>query len=165
MEWSRVQLAEFRSDHVPLLRQWLSAGHVREWFPEPDDMIGWAENVPDAGRQFIAEVDGQAVGYIRWTYVAREILDEIGFGDLPADSADIDLLIGVTNYTARGIGPAMLDEALDEIRREGVAELAAVTTSARNTRAQRAFVRAGFVFDRQYEPGGFGVCNLMLRSV
>ena len=162
---SQVRLAEFRADHVSLLRRWLSAEHVREWFPQPNDVIEWAGNVPDTGRQFIAEVDGQAVGYIRWTYVAREILDEIGFNDLPANSADIDLLIGATKYTARGIGPAMLDQALDEIRREGLAELAAVTTSARNTRAQRAFARAGFVFDRQYEPDGFGLCNLMLRSV
>ena len=162
---SQVRLAKFRANHVSLMKQWLSAEHVREWFPEPDDVIEWAENVPETGRQFIAEADGQAVGYIRWTYVARETLDEIGFDDLPANSADIDLLIGATSYTARGIGPAMLNEALDEIRREGLAELAAVTTSVRNTRAQRAFARAGFVFDRQYEPDGFGLCNLMLRSV
>lgn len=162
---TRVQLAKFRSDHVPLLRQWLSADHVCEWFPEPDEMIEWAENVPGEGRQFIAEADQHPVGYIRWTYVARETLDEIGFGDLPARSADIDLLIGAAEYTGRGIGPAILDEALAAIGREGITELAAVTTSIRNTHAQRAFARAGFVFDRQYEPGGFGVCNLMLRRV
>ncbi|MEM8814270.1 MAG: GNAT family N-acetyltransferase [Pseudomonadota bacterium] len=161
----RVQLREFRPNHVPLLEAWLSAEHVREWFPEPDDMLEWAQAVPRASRHFIAEADGEAVGYIRWTYVDRATLDAIGFGDLPSHSADIDLLIGAGERTGRGIGPAMLDEALAVMRRDGLAELAAVTTSVRNTHAQRAFEHAGFRLDRQYEPEGFGPCKLMLRSV
>ncbi len=160
-----VALAEFRLDRLPLLMQWLEAEHVRRWFPDPDDVISWAQDVPENGRQRVILEGDRAIGYLRWTYVPREILDAVGLIDIPADSADIDLLIGREERIGRGIGKRALELAVAEIQTEGVARLAALTTSVENHGAHKAFTGAGFHVDREYAPEGFGRCYLMVRDL
>ncbi len=162
---SDVTIAEFPRDQLPTLARWLTADHVRQWFPDPDDILGWAENVPENGRQRLILAGGRAIGYLRWSYVPRGVLDDIGFEDLPENAADIDLLIGPDDRTGRGVGIQALELAVAEIRAEGTAPLAALTTSIDNRRAHSAFSRAGFRIDREYAPDGFGRCYLMLRDL
>jgi len=160
-----VSLSQFKSEHARDLAGWLIADHVAPWFPHPEEYIEWAVNLPDNGRQYVVSVDGHPSGYIRWTYVPREVLDEVGFQDIPSDSADIDLLLGEKSMTGRGIAGEIFRLALAKIQSEGIATLAALTTSVDNMNAHKAFERAGFVIDRVYEPEGFGKCYLMLRSI
>ena len=161
----KVSFEKFDSKHLALLADWLVADHVAPWFPHSNDFVEWAASVPKNGRQYVVCVDGQPVGYLRWSYVSREVLDEVGFQDLPSDSADIDLLLGDKAIIGHGIAEHMFKFALENIRSEGIAELAALTTSVDNLIAHKAFERAGFVVDREYSPGGFGKCYLMLRSI
>lgn len=156
-----ISLSEFRHDQIERLAVWLQAEHVRRWFPHADDMLSWARSVPEDGRQRLILNDDRAIGYLRWTYVSREVLDSVGFEDIPANSADIDLLIGARSDTGRGAGRRALELALVELQREGIANLAALTTSVDNRIAHKAFADAGFRIDREYSPGEFGRCYLM----
>ncbi|MDJ0910847.1 MAG: GNAT family N-acetyltransferase [Woeseiaceae bacterium] len=160
-----IAIAEFPPDQLSALAGWLEADHVRRWFPDPDDVTSWAQDVPENGRQRIILEGDRAIGYLRWTYVPREILDAVGFDDIPADSADIDLLIGPREGIGRGIGRRALELAVAEIQAEGIAHLAALTTSVDNHGAHRAFAGAGFRIDREYVPEGFGRCYLMVRDL
>lgn len=160
-----VVLTQFPFDRLPVLGQWLEAEHVRRWFPNPDEYLSWASAVPENGRQRLILEGDQAIGYLRWTYVSREILDSVGFEDVAEDSADIDLLIGASDRTGRGFGTRALELAVAEIRAEGIAPLAALTTSVENHVAHKAFAGAGFTIDREYSPEGFGRCYLMVREL
>lgn len=162
---SDVAIAQFPHDQLPTLARWLEADHVRRWFPNPEDVLGWTADIPGNGRQHVILEGGRAIGYLRWSYVPRGVLDEIGFEDLPGNSADIDLLIGPDDRTGRGVGRRALELAVAEIRAEGTARLAALTTSIENHRAHRSFANAGFRIDREYTPEGFGRCFLMLRDL
>ena len=156
-----IALAEVQQLDIEQLRPWLQAEHVRRWFPNADAVLEWACDVPENGRQRLIVQGDAAIGYLRWTYVPRGVLDSLGFDDLPSDSADIDLLIGDEGRTGRGIGRRALELAIDEIRNERVAKLAALTTSVANSVAHKAFARAGFRIDREYTPDDFGRCYLM----
>ena len=160
-----ISLSKFKCNQIERLAIWLRAEHVRRWFPDVDDMLRWARSVPENGRQRLILSDDQAIGYIRWTYVSREVLDSVGFEDIPANSADIDLLIGAKSNTGRGAGRRALELALVELRGEGIAKLAALTTSVENQIAYKAFADAGFKIDREYSPGEFGRCYLMVRDL
>ena len=164
-QMTQIKLIAFESRHLELLHHWLGRDHVTRWFPNPQDDIQWASAVPEQGRQSVICADKQPVGYIRWSYVSREVLDSIGFYDLPAESADIDVLIGDESRLGRGIAVQALEQLVVRLRAEGRARMAALTTSVHNQGAHRAFGRAGFTIDREYEPDGYGRCLLMLREI
>ncbi len=160
-----IKLSEVQQISIEQLRSWLQAEHVRPWFPSADDVLEWACDIPSNGRHRLIVKGVDAIGYLRWTYVPRHVLDAFGFEDLPSDSADIDLFIGDERSTGRGFGTRALELAIEELRRERIATLAALTTSVENTTAHRAFARAGFRIDRTYTPEDFGPCYLMTRSL
>lgn len=160
-----VSFVRFEPKHIDLLASWLTEDHVARWFPHPEDDIAWARDVPTYGRQFVVLVDERPAGYVRWSYVSREVLDSVGFQDIPNDAADIDLLLGDANLVGRGIAAKIFEFALATMQQEGIATLAALTSSIDNVRAHKAFQPAGFEVDREYVPEGFGRCYLMLRSV
>ena len=160
-----VALTDFRQVHIEQLRSWLRAEHVRRWFPSAEDVIEWARDIPENGRHRVIVQNGDLIGYLRWTYVSRDVLDSLGFEDLPSDSADIDLFIGSERRTGRGFGRRALELVIDELRNERVATLAALTTSVENVMAHKAFVAAGFRMSRRYRPDGFGPCYLMIRHL
>ncbi len=162
---SEIALSDFDQTQAERLGTWLQYEHVRRWFPDPSDIVEWACAVPENGRQRLILEGGEAIGYLRWTYVPRDVLDAIGFDHLPADSADIDLFIAAESRTGRGIGGRALELAIAELRQERIATLAALTTSVENTMAQKAFKRAGFQIDCEYSPGQFGPCYLMVRDL
>ena len=160
-----ITLSEVEQIPVEQLRLWLQARHVQRWFPSADEVVEWACSIPTNGRHRLIVKGSDAIGYLRWTYVPRDVLDALGFEDLPSGSADIDLFIGAESCIGRRFGTRALELAIDELRREGIATLAALTTSIENTVAHSAFARAGFRIDRTYTPEGFGPCYLMLRSL
>ena len=160
-----IELAPFQPVDLARLEAWLREEHVRRWFPHPGEILDCARATPVGTHQRLIVEDTRPVGYIRWAYVPREVLDSIGFTDIPPDSADIDLLIGERNNIGRGIGRAALELVVAAIRADGKTSLAALTTSVENRRAQRAFARCGFSIDREYVPEGFGPCYLMIRKI
>jgi aminoglycoside 6'-N-acetyltransferase len=105
------------------------------------------------------------IGYVRWTYVDRVTLDELGLYDVPANSVDIDILIGVASCTGNGRGVEALNLLAKQFLTDPAVPMLGLTTSLQNHQAQKAFSKAGFSISRQYDPNGFGLCYLMLRDL
>ena len=162
---SRVRLAPFRPAHLALLALWLRLPHVARWYPEPQANLAWATSPPAGGAQAIIARGGEEVGYLRWQRVDRATLDALGLHEIPAGSVDVDILIGPEASIGRGVGPSALVVLAEEMRRDAGVALMGLTTSVQNTRAHRAFAKAGFHIARQYDPNGLGPCHLMLRDL
>jgi aminoglycoside 6'-N-acetyltransferase len=162
---ARVALKPFRPAHLALLAAWLRRPHVAPWFPEPEANLAWATSPPVGGSQAIITWGTEEVGYVRWQRVGRAALDALGLHEIPANSVDIDILLGPEETAGRGVGPSALAVLAERIREDAGVPLAGLTTSIENTRAHRAFAKAGFHIARPYEPAGLGPCHLMLRDL
>ena len=160
-----VALQPFQPAHLEILAVWLRQPHVARWFPEPEANLAWAKNPPAGASQAIIVWDGVDVGYVRWQHVDRRTLDALGLPEIPANSVDVDILLGSEGSVGKGLGPAALTVVADQIRRDPTVALMGLTTSIANTRAHRAFEKAGFSIARQYDPNGRGLCHLMLRDL
>lgn len=160
-----VALQPFRPSHLEILASWLGQPHVARWYPHPDDDLQRAMNPPVGGSQAIIAAGSDAVGYLRWQRVDRETLDALGLNEIPANSVDIDILLGDEGRVGRGLGPSALELLAAELRRDPTVPLLGLTTSIENIRAHRAFEKAGFHIARQYDPTGLGPCHLMLRDL
>lgn len=161
----KIELTEFKSGHLALLRGWLIQPHVERWYPDPESNLAWASDPPEGGAHAAIEVDGEPVGYIRWQLVSREILDSVGLNWIPSNSADVDILIGVKNRTSMGIGSKVLSVLLSRLLEQGDVPLVGLTTSIENTNAQKAFTKAGFKKVAEYTPEGFGKCFLFAQTL
>jgi len=160
-----IALLPFNEGDAALLRRWLSAPHVAQWYPDPHEHLDWAVNPPVGGERSVIVANGVSVGYLRWQVVSREVLDSVGLQEIPENSIDIDILIGDTNYIGRGVGLRALQQLIAHLRDDASVPLLGLTTSVHNYTAQRAFRKAGFKGLREYYPPGYGRCLLMVMSL
>jgi RimJ/RimL family protein N-acetyltransferase len=160
-----VALESFEPSHFEFLKKWLSSAHVQPWYPDPERDIRIATSPPSGGFHAIIVVDHVPVGYVRWQYVDRETLDELGLQQIPESSVDIDILIGEETQTAKGVGPRALELLAKRLLADPNVPTLGLTTSVHNFKAQRAFAKAGFVILLQYDPTGHGLCHLMVRDL
>lgn len=160
-----VTLRPFASSDLARLAEWLRAPHVAPWYAEPEDDLAWALAPPPGGAHAIIASGGVAVGYLRWQRVDRASLDAIGLHEIPGGSVDADILIGETAGTGRGVGPRALRLLVAELRRDGSVPLVGLTSELANTRAHRAFEKAGFRIVRQYAVPRLGPCHLLIRDL
>ena len=161
----QVELTVFNSTHRDLLERWLAAPHVAPWYPEPAENIAWALSPPLGGEHALIVTRGKPVGYIRWQLVSRTTLDSVGLFEIPANSADVDLLIGEPAFVGHGIGPCALQLLTEALRARGDVPLIGLTTSVHNHAARRAFETSGFRVSREYAPSGYGLCYLMVLQL
>jgi RimJ/RimL family protein N-acetyltransferase len=160
-----IALEPFEPQHLALLERWLSCSHVRPWYPDPERDIGIARSQPPGGFHAIIAIDGTPVGYVRWQYVDRETLDELGLPQIPENSVDIDILIGQESQTMQGAGPEALELLAQRLLADSSVPMLGLTTSTQNFRAHKAFSKAGFSILLQYDPTGYGPCHLMVRDL
>jgi aminoglycoside 6'-N-acetyltransferase len=160
-----VALTELMPAHVMLLGNWLHRPHVKPWYPDPEANIQWAVDPPAGASQVLIEFQGKPIGYLRWQRVDRATLDSLGLTRIPENSVDADILIGEQAYTARGIGPLVLERPVARLRSEGDVPLVGLTTSVDNQSAQKAFLKAEFTRAAEYSPPGLGRCLLFARSL
>ena len=161
----QVELTVFSFSHRDLLERWLAAPHVAPWYPEPAEHIAWALNPPLGGERALIVTRGEPVGYIRWQLVSRTTLDSVGLFEIPANSADVDLLIGEQDFVGHGIGPRALQLLTEALQARGDVPLIGLTTSVHNHAARRAFEASGFQVLRQYAPSRYGLCYLMVLQL
>jgi aminoglycoside 6'-N-acetyltransferase len=160
-----VTLRPFRASHLARLAEWLRRPHVARWYPRPEDDLARAANPPAGGDHAVIAHGEAEVGYLRWARVDRATLDGVGLPEIPEGSVDVDILLGDETCLGGGVGPAALELLVADLRRDPDVPLVGLTTSIENTRAHRAFARAGFRIVRQYEPPWIGPCHLMLRDL
>jgi RimJ/RimL family protein N-acetyltransferase len=160
-----VTLVPFTPGDAALLERWLLAPHVAQWYREPQEHLDWALCPPAGGERAVIAFHGVSVGYLRWQVVSREILDSVGLKEIPANSVDIDILIGEVSYVGRGIGPIALQLLVGRLQEDASIPMLGLTTSVHNHAAQRAYRKVGFKDLREYDAPGYGRCLLMVISL
>ena len=138
-------------EHYPLLRTWLSTPHLREWWGDPDEELGYIRDMVegrDTTRPFLIVLGGEPVGYIQYWFIGHHrnqqwVKDNPLLAELSSDTISVDLSIGDPRKLSRGIGSAALAAFIRLLREQGH-ERIIIDPDPLNARAVRAYMKAGF---------------------
>lgn len=159
-----VLLRDVRNDDLPGIERWLHADHVRGTWGDPAANLRLLSEpaASGSGRAFI-EAEGRGVGIVLWQHPTRAELDLAGLTDIPTTVIDIDIMLGEHAALGRGLG----SDAIGRVAALALSDPAVpfVMACARldNVASQRAFARAGFRKDREFDDVPHGPHVLMLR--
>lgn len=159
-----VRLLDVTNDDLSLIERWLRAGHVRRYWGESEENACLLRE-PPAERHWraIIEADGHKVGLVLWQHPTRQELDEAGLHDIPESVIDIDIMIGEAAKVGRGIGTAAIRLVADAALADPSVPFVIAATVVGNTASQRAFAKAGFRNDREFDDVPSGRFVLMVR--
>ena len=137
--------------HYPLLKRWLQAPHIRQWWGEPETELGYIVDMVegwDTTRPYIFHVNGEATGYIQvWLIGPHQSeawsKDNPWLMELPSHAVGVDLSIGEAEKLSKGIGPAVLRRFVAMLKAEGHTAII-IDPDPANIRAVRAYAKAGF---------------------
>jgi aminoglycoside 6'-N-acetyltransferase len=152
---------------LPLVREWLSADHVRLWWRDPVESLAGYEAAIDGDDPtdlHLIALDGRLIGVIQ-TYLAVDHPDWEAVVRVGEGVASVDLMIGDPELVGHGLGPRILVEFVRTVvfaRPETHA--CAATVEEANSRSWRAFEKAGFrhVRDVVEETDGVGVPHRLM---
>lgn len=163
----KLRLRRLEDDDLPLIRQWLHMDHVRSAWSNPDATIGLLEARPAAGSwRAIIEADGWDIGLVLWQHPARDELDVAGLADIPSSVIDIDIVIGELDAVGRGLGPRAIRLVAESALSDSAVPFVIACIRLDNLASQRAFTKAGFRRDREFDdvPNGRYVLMVRLRE-
>jgi aminoglycoside 6'-N-acetyltransferase len=140
---ARYQFRSMTAADLPMVRRWLAASHVVEWWGDADEQLelvsGDLEN-PDMD-QFIVATDGRPFGYLQ-SYNLAAWPDD-AFKDHPPGTRAIDQFIGEPGMVDRGHGSGFIRAFVDGVLAAGAPRVITDPDPA-NARAIRAYGKAGF---------------------
>ena len=138
----RYAFREMTADDLPMIKCWLAAPHVREWWGDPAEQYELVSGDLDepAMDQYIVSADGRAFAYLQCYDVTAW---NSGFGEQPKGTRGIDLFIGEADMIEQGHGSAMLRAFVDERLKAGAPRVV-TDPDPKNPRAVRAYENAGF---------------------
>jgi RimJ/RimL family protein N-acetyltransferase len=170
----KIGFRPLREGDLPMLREWIARPHWQEWWGDPDEEIGHIRDMiegRDSTRPFIFELDGTPCGYIQvWSIQDQTeewVTEYPWLAELPRDAVGVDLSIADAARLGKGIGSAALAAFVARLRAEGN-DVIIIDPDRANTRAARAYARAGFrpvpaleglsgdVLIMQHQPDGGG---------
>ena len=163
-----VGFRRLTSDDLPMLRDWLNAPHVYEWWGEssgPGSLGGPGElaaSLSDVEAKYGADIEhgssthryvillsDRPIGLIQWYRLADELDYAVAVGEDPEGAVGLDLLIGEVDAVGRGIGAVVLRAFVDQIVfADPKFTRAMAGPHPENIRSVRAFEKAGFSFRR-----------------
>ena len=137
--------------HYSLLRTWLQAPHMQEWWGDPATELGYIRDMVeerDTTRPFLIALDGAPVGYIQYWFIGhhqneRWIKDHPWLTEFPSDTIGVDLSIGEADKLSQGIGSTALAAFVRMLRDQGFDNII-IDPDPDNGRAVRAYSKAGF---------------------
>lgn len=138
-----MNLRPATSADLALLRHWDEQPHVIASVANGD--WHWEEELdrtPDWREQLIAEVEGQAIGFIQIIDPARE--ESHYWGNIAADLRAIDIWIGEATDLGKGYGTKMMQLALVQCFADPTVTAVLVDPLVSNTRVHRFYERFGF---------------------
>jgi len=146
-----IRFEPVRAEHLPMLRRWLEKPHMREWWGETEEELGFIRDMvegKDSTRPFLIMLEGAPVGYIQYWFIGHHqnadwIKDNPWLAELPSDAVGIDLSIGDPEKLSQGIGSRALSAFVRKLRDDGI-ETIIIDPSPDNARAVRAYRKAGF---------------------
>jgi aminoglycoside 6'-N-acetyltransferase len=133
-----LKFRPFAASDVPLMFEWLSREHVKEWWDDGDDTLekvarhyGTAEE--DVERFILLHVDGGEVpiGYFQCYSCAD-------------GSIGIDQFIGEEDFINRGVGTRAVSAFVEMIRSRFDPPFIILDPEPTNTRAVRCYEKVGF---------------------
>ena len=91
---SRIGFRPVTAADLPLLATWLEAPHIRDWWGDPEEELGFIREMVegrDTTRPYLILLDGEAAGYIQVWYIGHHqneswTKDNPWLLDLPAAS-------------------------------------------------------------------------------
>jgi len=149
------------ADDLPLIKRWLAAPHVSEWWGDPDQQFGLVSGdlSEPAMDQFIVTAGERPFGYLQ----CYRLTDwNIGYGDQPDGTRGVDQFIGEPDMISCGHGSALTRQFTDGLLAAGLPRVV-TDPDPSNHRAVRAYEKAGFRRDRMVDtPDGLSL--LMVRN-
>ena len=128
---------------LPLVRRWLDAPHVAQWWHDPDVQFGLvsADLADPAMDQFIVSTRDRPFAYLQC--YDPTAWPEGGLGEHPSGTRGIDQFIGEPDMIDRGHGSALIRDFVDDLIKAGTPRVVTDPDPA-NGRAVRAYEKAGF---------------------
>jgi len=159
-----LRLRDVTSDDLPLIAQWLHADQVRSSWGDPDANLRLLTEPPAAGNwRAVIEADGRSVGLVLWQHPTREELDAAGLAGIPTSAIDIDIMIGESEALGRGLGSAAISLVAEVALSDPAVPFVMACARLDNLASQRAFARAGFRRDREFDDVPNRLHVLMVR--
>ena len=160
----RLRLRDLTNDDLPLIERWLHAEHVRGTWGDPTANLRLLREPPASGnRQAIIEADGHDVGIVLWQHPTREELDVAGLADIPTSVIDIEIMIGEVDAQGRGSGSTAINRVAELALSDPTIPFLMACARLDNLASQRAFAKAGFRKDREFDDVPNGLHLLLLR--
>jgi RimJ/RimL family protein N-acetyltransferase len=159
-----LRLRDVTNEDLPLIERWLHVEHVRGTWGDPTANLRLLREPPASGnRQAIIEADCHEVGIVLWQHPTREELDVAGLADIPTSAIDIDIMIGEVDAQGRGFGSAAINRVAELALSDPTVPFLMACTRLDNLASQRAFAKAGFRKDREFDDVPNGLHVLLLR--
>src|SRR5438445_5426193 len=142
-----------RRQDFPLLSVWLAQPHVQSWWREEHDIAaiearyGPSVDGVDPTECFVVDRNGEPVGFIqRYLFADNpEWQRALSVTGTPSNAAGIDYLIGSEQLIGQSLGPAVIQQFVDELwTRYPDVPAIVVDVSQGNRRSCRALEKAGF---------------------
>jgi aminoglycoside 6'-N-acetyltransferase len=147
---------------LALVRRWLAMPHVAQWWGDPHEQYALVSEDLDhpAMDQFIVALGDRPFAYLQ-CYDPTAWRNN-GLGEHPGGTRGIDQFIGEQDMIDKGHGSALIRMFVDGLLRARTPR-AVTDPDPANTRANRAYEKAGFHGDRVVEtPDGRAL--LMVRD-
>src|SRR5262249_19764878 len=147
---------------LPLVRRWLNAPHVERWWGDAREQFAVVRDDLDepAMDQFIVVTDDRPFAYLQC--YDPSAWPEGGLGPQPHGTRGIDQFIGEADMIGQGHGSAFIRSFVDSLLAGGSPRVL-TDPDPENTRAVRAYEKAGFRKDRLVDtPDGRAL--LMVRN-
>lgn len=159
-----VRLRDVANDHLPRIARWLHADHVRSPWGDPGANLVLLSGAPaNRNRRAVIEADGRAVGIVLWQHPTREELDVAGLVDIPTSVIDIDIMIGEFDALGRGLGSRAISLVAELALSDPAVPFVMACARLDNLASQRAFAKAAFRKDREFDDVPNGPHVLMVR--
>lgn len=159
-----LRLRDITDVDLPLIDRWLHAEPVRSTWGDPDSSLRLLREPAARGNgRAIIESDGRDVGLVLWQRPTREELDAAGLADIPTSVIDIDIMIGELDALGRGLGPAAIGRIAEAALSDPAVPFVMACARHDNLASQRAFAKAGFRKDRQFDDVPNGLHVLLVR--
>ena len=158
---SDYQFVPMAAADLPLVRRWLETPHVSEWWHDPAgqfELVSSDLDHPDMA-QYIVAADGRPFAYLQCYNLSDW---NTGFGAQPAGTRGLDQFIGEMDMLGSGHGSAFVRSFAERLLAHGTPRVV-VDPDPANTRAIRAYEKAGFSKDRIVDTPD-GPALLMVRN-
>jgi RimJ/RimL family protein N-acetyltransferase len=158
-----VRLLEVTDEDLPAIDGWLRADHVRRFWGDPESNARLLRARPQGAWRAIIEADGRKVGLVLWQPPSRHELDEASLRDIPETVVDVDIMIGEAGALGRGIAPAAIRLVAERALADPEVPFVIAAAMIENAASLRAFEKAGFRKDREFDDVSSGRCALLVR--